>query len=506
MATYYIDPDWTGTTSGSQAQPYNNFSQVPSLAAGDQVLFKRGTVYPASKAQVAPAQNGSSGNHIVLGSYGSGALPIIQRSDYPVLISGRSYITVQELHAQRATSFTTAGIMVLNSEQVLVQNNEVTGCHDGIRVDNTGSTALRNIRVLNNTVHSTVWNNGILVVWGTSSGGTFEDVTIDGNRVSNTGQEYTGPASGHFPGGIRCLSRKGGDMTTTSGTVDLDGYFGKGFVVTRNILQDIAGYGLALTGIKQTGGSATLLNRVAYNQLINCCDGEHDAHMLWLATCRDFVVEFNTVNGSTAWQGHNEGTGVGIFIDNPTHTSETASGRLGYDGCNNITVRYNRVLNTGRKMEGSLNTSEIAGAGVLVLASTNISIYGNTVQNCNTGIGVIGWFGFGKKSDTVSIRGNRVVRPKTSGVYTARGAANVTVSTNSVWGQTEFGVYVENSGAQACTGYTESNNTVAASANHYGGGSQPTSTTVPAASRTPGAGNLVSTLARLTRRRDVVFD
>lgn len=66
MATYYIDPTWNGTASGTSAAPYTSFSSISSLSAGDSVLFKRGTTY---NGQCVVSWSGTQFNRITLGAY-----------------------------------------------------------------------------------------------------------------------------------------------------------------------------------------------------------------------------------------------------------------------------------------------------------------------------------------------------------------------------------------------------------------------------------------------------
>ena len=66
MAIYYVDPNWTGTKSGTFAQPYDRYSGLPVLSAGDRVLLKEGTTHPGAYTA---AQSGVSGNPIIFGVY-----------------------------------------------------------------------------------------------------------------------------------------------------------------------------------------------------------------------------------------------------------------------------------------------------------------------------------------------------------------------------------------------------------------------------------------------------
>jgi hypothetical protein len=73
----YVDPDWSGTESGTEAQPYNTLSEAQTAAvANDRILLKKGTIY---YDVLGSGRNWSSSskNGITITSYGSGANPIV---------------------------------------------------------------------------------------------------------------------------------------------------------------------------------------------------------------------------------------------------------------------------------------------------------------------------------------------------------------------------------------------------------------------------------------------
>lgn len=75
-ATYYVSSAGSDAADGSQANPWQTIAKVnaSTLAAGDQVLFRRGDTFEGS---LIPPSSGAAGNPIVFGAYGSGAKPII---------------------------------------------------------------------------------------------------------------------------------------------------------------------------------------------------------------------------------------------------------------------------------------------------------------------------------------------------------------------------------------------------------------------------------------------
>lgn len=98
--TYYVDSSVLFGGDGlSQETPLRTLDAVNALRLhpGDCVLFKRGSVWTG---QLRVSTSGTNDAPIIYGSYGSGALPLIQGAgQYDATIYGEnvSYVTVQEL-------------------------------------------------------------------------------------------------------------------------------------------------------------------------------------------------------------------------------------------------------------------------------------------------------------------------------------------------------------------------------------------------------------------------
>src|ERR1700693_6645151 len=77
--TYYFSATGndanSGTSSGSPWQTITKFNSFfSSLSPGDNVLFNQGDVFYGA---MTISRSGSAGNPITIGSYGSGAAPVI---------------------------------------------------------------------------------------------------------------------------------------------------------------------------------------------------------------------------------------------------------------------------------------------------------------------------------------------------------------------------------------------------------------------------------------------
>lgn len=109
----YIDPTYSGTESGTEAQPYNSFSDF-TITSGRAYLFKRGTTTTiTSRIDLTSATN-----NIVFGAYSTGSTPIITTSSdiNMFYIVGSADITVRDLDirnpsygANTTTSFQVTG-------------------------------------------------------------------------------------------------------------------------------------------------------------------------------------------------------------------------------------------------------------------------------------------------------------------------------------------------------------------------------------------------------------
>lgn len=483
MSDYYIDPTGANGT-GSQASPYNSFASVPSLVAGDNVYFKRGTTHVGQVLyNAARGASTTLASPITFGAYGAGAKPRVTSVNWCIDIDAREGIVVRDIQCGATGTYSDGGVRVLNAGNCTVYGVTIEDrCNQGIRFDNTTAGLLRNINAMYNEVLGTFNDVGIVVIWGTSVGGIYEDVTVTGNTVTRTGARATDTSN--TPQGIRFLSRTT-PVTTSSGTVELN-LFSRGVVCEYNRVTETPGMGISV-GAVSAGGTETQRNRVCSNTLRNNGDGRFDAHVIWLGCVRDALVAFNDIDGSVMFQGAAFGTGIGIFVDNYGFDNL-------YDNSKRVVVRSNRIKNCGRKAEGSTNSLEVAGCGILVFLSQSIDVISNEVDGCYNGIGVMGWFGGSSgKAATVAVRGNRSLNATRDAYVVCKAADAVTLQENYGAGHGGAGIYTENAGTtMVITNYTETrNNIVGPAARAYMGGSEPTSLSTPRAQRTPSADNLV---------------
>ncbi|MDQ3779125.1 MAG: right-handed parallel beta-helix repeat-containing protein [Chloroflexota bacterium] len=128
--TYFLDSangnDAGSGTSAAQAwKTLDKANQAP-LAPGDRLLLKRGGRWLGS---LKVARSGTSERRIVIGSYGTGPLPIIEKGSSCVVLSG-SHLVLRDIHADDCSW---AGVQIQGMTD-LVENSLITHNAVGIHV------------------------------------------------------------------------------------------------------------------------------------------------------------------------------------------------------------------------------------------------------------------------------------------------------------------------------------------------------------------------------------
>lgn len=206
--TYYVDAE-NGDDSNDGTSPETAWktlakaSSIRQLKEGGSILLKAGSVWNGEQLTVRNAQ-GTEANPVVIGSYGDGAKPVINGNG-----ANWDADTKEEL----------AAVHIYNSENIVIENLEITNWDSsvsgdytqsskllsGLVVENKDAGALSNVVIRNNKIHDV---NGrmaggaekaagglIVVVTGGGSNHTgtveswYDGLTIDGNEVYNVCHE-----------------------------------------------------------------------------------------------------------------------------------------------------------------------------------------------------------------------------------------------------------------------------------------------------------------------------
>ena len=206
--TYYVDAENgndenNGTSPETAWKTLAKASSIRQLKEGGSILLKAGSVWNGEQLTVKNAK-GSEANPIVIGSYGEGANPVINGNG-----ANWDADSKEEL----------AAVHIYNSENIVIENLEITNWDSsvsgdytqsskllsGLVVENKDAGELSNVVIRNNKIHDV---NGrmaggaekaagglIVVVTGGGSNHTgkveswYNGLTIDGNEVYNVCHE-----------------------------------------------------------------------------------------------------------------------------------------------------------------------------------------------------------------------------------------------------------------------------------------------------------------------------
>ncbi len=198
---YYVD-SLLGSDSNlgtSQAQPWKTMVPVQTrvsngLGQGDQILFKGGQ--PISGNLVFGSNvNGALGNHVTVGSYGTGPATINAINPWVCIwINNASYITVSNLtiNAHYDPTSDSGNAVMINGSNVTLSNLTINArdfdaadTGNGILLNNSSNITLSNIVLAGRAVGvqppTNLGNTGIFF------SGTGSNITIDNVDVSYFG-------------------------------------------------------------------------------------------------------------------------------------------------------------------------------------------------------------------------------------------------------------------------------------------------------------------------------
>ena len=183
-ATYYVDSAAGNDANNgtNMATAWRTLSKASNavLSPGDQVLLKRGGVWSGT---LSVSESGTTAEPIVVGAYGSGALPVIQDGGPCVNVAG-SRIVVMQLHANNCAW---AGIRLAPGATFnRIDSNLTTGNIAGVHVNSGASD--------NTIVRNTIRDNtkmSVLTPGGGDDSGAF-GVLLNGDRTDVANNTISG--------------------------------------------------------------------------------------------------------------------------------------------------------------------------------------------------------------------------------------------------------------------------------------------------------------------------
>ena len=351
--TYYVDcasgdDASDGTTPATAWQTTAKINSV-TFGPGDAILFKRGTQCPGA---LWPKGAGAADAPIVLGSYGSGPLPVIAGGDSEVTLklSDQEYWHVQDLEVTGGTKF---GVLVTGSA--------------------TGGT-LDHFRLADLVVHDVYGGpldgkgSGLVVFLSGGGSNVFHDVIVDGVTAYDTNQ-WAG------------IEINGGSWPINPD----DPLFSTHVVVRNSTVHNVYGDGIVLWYV----ADGLIESSVAYDtgqQPPPQTVGTPSA--IWTWACHRCTVQFNEAYRSASPERDGGcydvdwATADNVYQYNYGHDSQgycqSVFGASGWTTTNAI-VRYNVCANNGRNPGLASSQGDIFlstwGGGYL----DGVQIYNNTV-------------------------------------------------------------------------------------------------------------------------------
>jgi hypothetical protein len=159
-----------------------------SFAAGDQIYFKRGSIF--TDAALIPKTNGEAGNRIIFGAYGTGAPPQITTSPIDVALSTstKDFITFSGLEFIGLVSIYRSDTVIMNYCIIRGANNTTANHSHGIWNCESPGTLINNCLIIGNA------GNGIKNEVAAATC-TVRNSIIIGNALPGL---YNYPAAGAF--------------------------------------------------------------------------------------------------------------------------------------------------------------------------------------------------------------------------------------------------------------------------------------------------------------------
>jgi hypothetical protein len=312
---YYVDctsgaDTNSGTSPTSAWQSLGKANSAP-LVPGASLLFKRGCTWTGT---LTVSHSGTPSQPIIVGAYGSGALPTLQSNvggTSIVSLSG-SYITVDSLMARAIAPTVEAGCQnnpkgwiegftfTSGAQNDTVQNSEATGAWAGVDVQNGAAH--------NQIVHDQLVDNTMmwpLTPGGNDDAGSF-GITLHG--------DYTVVAHNTISGSHACSY----DYGTDGSAVEV--YGGQNNVIQDNVAVDDDAF-------TELGNSRSANNTYAYN--------------LYTSSLSDAIF----VNTRGAGESFGPVYGTKVYNNTVYLTGSQSQGFVCFAGCNSqvLTMRNNIV-------------------------------------------------------------------------------------------------------------------------------------------------------------------
>ncbi len=187
--TIYINPTAKSGGTGTQASPYNSWSNI-SFTAGTTYLQAAGTTYSGS---LYIGVNATAAAPIKIGSYGTGAAPIIKGG---VNFDGATYVTFSGFQISNSTG---AGVVLQSgANNITISGNTIASSGMGIWIGNGAGTTntISGNTISNNTQYgigiNEVTGSGTVISNNVISGNGYDGINVDGNSFTISDNTVSG--------------------------------------------------------------------------------------------------------------------------------------------------------------------------------------------------------------------------------------------------------------------------------------------------------------------------
>lgn len=313
--TYYVDAvngddSNDGTTPETAWKTLTKASSIRKLTEGGSILLKAGCVWNGEQLEVKNAE-GTVENPIVIGSYGEGAKPVINGNG-----ANWSADSKEEL----------AAVHIYNSENIIIENLEITNWDSSVSGDYTQSSKLLSGLVVENKdagelANVVIRNNKIHDVNGKMAGGSEKAAGGLIAVVTGGGSNHTGTVESYFAG----LTIEGNEVYK----VCHEAIYMESVWASRKLV----GGSSSDTGYQNAGNSSWIGSSdvVIENNYVHDVAGDGIVPI----NTTDCLVQYNLIDNSadTNWN----------YSNNPNHAA------LWTWDTDNVTFRYNEACNTSKE-------------------------------------------------------------------------------------------------------------------------------------------------------------
>ncbi|RSX54333.1 Bacterial Ig-like domain (group 3) [Bifidobacterium goeldii] len=326
---YYVDCSAQSGGDGTESSPFNSFAaanaQAAKLAAGDQLLFKRGTTCTSEEQSIDGASvkaalrivnvQGTEANPIIIGAYGDGdSAPVLAGDGVSetVLLRNAQYVTVENLEVTNTDKdaadqykYMRRGIVAENDNAgklggIVIRNNNVHDIYGETQKDLGGSAGIQ-LETYGRSIPvegAKQTKAGIKTDDSRKTRSWFDDVQIVGNAITNVTRSGINMSTD-----FRCREDVAWDCAV-SGSLrdDFSWTPNRNIYIAGNTLNTIGGDGIVV----QMSDGAVVEKNYLSNAASKQMNGSNAG--IWNWNADNTLFQYNEVTNTQKKAGNNDGT------------------------------------------------------------------------------------------------------------------------------------------------------------------------------------------------------